>query len=131
MNKPFPKYFKIIVDHLRKKYNIDVVIGNMTCFTGHEQKKIIINYRFNLEKNGLYALLHEVGHSLQPATATGPNLYKIIDDMEYPTQFKMYQFLNEADAWDRGARFADELNIPIDLRQWNKIKEEALLTYFV
>ena len=43
---------------------------------GHFNRTIFIHHNYDLTKNGLYALLHEVGHSLQPPTSVGSNSYK-------------------------------------------------------
>jgi hypothetical protein len=128
MNKSFPENFQKVVDWLNNR-GIQVLIGRDTHYSGY-MKRIIIHHNFNLDKNGLYSLLHEAGHSLQPVTPTGANLYKSIDDLEKPRLFAMYQFINEQDAWDRALIIADQLDIPIDMKAFNKIKQESLLTYF-
>jgi transposase len=127
--KSFPNQFQKVVDYIKNKKGVGVVLGSSTCFDNYS-KTITIHSNHNLEKNGLYALLHEVGHSLQPETNTGSNLYKAIDDTEKPVHFAMYQFINEQDAWDKGVQVAGELGLKIDFRGFNKLKEESLLTYF-
>lgn len=128
--KSFPKNFQKVVDYVKKHKDVDVKLGGTTVFLGMCLKRIFVDYRYNLEKNGLYALLHEVGHAFQPEKNVGANIYKSIDEEKYPTKHKMLQFLNEVDAWDRGLQIAEELNIPIDIKEFNKLKNEALLTYF-
>lgn len=126
----YPTQFQKVVDYLKER-GIYVQLATTTNFIGGGVNLINIHHRHNLEKNGLYALLHEVGHSLQGTEEFGPNHYKRIDDDEQPTKFKMYQFMNEVDAWNRGEKLAEELGIQINQRDWNKLREEALLTYYV
>ena len=128
--KPFPKNFQKVVDYLKTR-GIYVQLSTSTNFFGGGVNLINIHHRYNLEKNGLFALLHEVGHSLQNTEVYGPNHYKRIDDDEQPTKFNMYRFMNEVDAWDRGERLARELGIQINKKEFSKSKEEALLTYYV
>jgi hypothetical protein len=128
--KPFPKNFQKVVDYLKTR-GIYVQLSTSTNFFGGGVNLINIHHNYNLEKNGLFALLHEVGHSLQNTEVYGPNHYKRIDDDEQPTKFNMYRFMNEVDAWDRGEQLAGELGIHIDKKEFSKSKEEALLTYYV
>ena len=128
--KRYPKDFQKVVEFLADM-NIEVVLNQMTCFMGHSVGKIFIHHNYNLEKNGLYALLHEAGHVLQDDTQFGANHYKKIDDDEQPKKYKMYQFMNEVNAWDNGYSLAFELGIQLDEKGFHKSKEEALLTYYV
>ena len=128
--KKYPQNFQKVVDFLND-LGIDVVLNQMTCFMGWDTRKIFIHHNYNLEKNGLYALLHEAGHVLQDDTQFGPNHYKKIDDDEQPKKYKMYQFMNEVNAWDNGYNLALELGIRLDEKGFHKSKEEALLTYYV
>ena len=123
--------FQKVSNWVKDNCNVDVELGNMTAFLGHRSGKIFIHHNYNLEKNGLIALLHEVGHALQTDEQYGPNHYKNVDDLEKPKEFKMYQFMNEVDAWNQGLWLAQELGIEIDKKRWQKQMEEALLTYYV
>lgn len=125
----YPTNFQKVVDYLKGR-GIYVQISTSTNFFGGGVNLINIHHRYNLEKNGLFALLHEAGHSLQNTDEFGPNHYKRIDDEEQPTKFNMYRFMNEVDAWDRGERLAEELGIQFDKKEFSKSKEEALLTYY-
>lgn len=131
MSKTFPKQFQRVVDYIFDRKGVNVFISKSTYFTGHGSKQIHIHHNYNLEKNGLYALLHECGHVLQPLTNTGVNCYKNIDEDLKPKEFSMKRFINEIDAWDKGLELAKELNIEIDFKSYEKEKTEALLTYFV
>ena len=129
--RAIPKEFKKVCNYLKRNLEVDVEIGNNTCYFGGEIKVIFISYKYNLEKNGLFALLHEAGHALQPSEEFGPNHYKKhVDDGDEPTKYRMYQFMNEVDAWNRGLELARTLNLIIDFRSFNKLKEECLLTYY-
>ena len=128
-NKAFPEQFKQVSDFLMSELGISVELGNCSRFI-RSQNKITIHQNYNLAKNGLYVLLHEAGHAFQPETHTGANRYKAIDDTRFPIKFAMYQFLNELDAWNKAIEIAATLKIKIDVRAFNKIKEESLLTYY-
>jgi len=126
----YPTNFQKVVDYLKGR-GIYVQLSTTTNFFGGGVNLINIHHRYNLEKNGLFALLHEAGHSLQNTDMFGPNHYKRIDDSEQPTKFNMHRFMNEVDAWDKGERLAEELGIQLDTKAFFKSKEEALLTYYV
>ena len=126
----YPTNFQKVVDYLKGR-GIYVQLSTTTNFFGGGVNLINIHHRYNLEKNGLFALLHEAGHSLQNTDMFGPNHYKRIDDSEQPTKFSMHRFMNEVDAWDKGERLAEELGIQLDKKAFFKSKEEALLTYYV
>lgn len=128
-NKAFPEQFKQVSNFLMSELGISVELGTCSRFT-RSQKKIMINQNYNLAKNGLYVLLHEAGHAFQPETHTGANRYKAIDDTKFPIKFAMYQFFNELDAWNKAIEIAATLKIKIDVRAFNKIKEDSLLTYY-
>ena len=57
----FQKVSKYVKDDL----GIDVKMGQITAFMGHKNKTIFIHHNHNLKKNGLYTLLHEVGHLIK------------------------------------------------------------------
>lgn len=128
--KTFPKNFQTVVDYISKEKGIRVELTDSTWFVGHNSKLICIHRSYNLEKNGLYALLHECGHALQPVTNVGVNCYKNIDEDEKPKEFSMKKFINEVDAWDKGLELAKKLEIEVDVKRFNKEKDLALLTYF-
>ena len=127
----YPQQFQKVVDFL-KLYDVNVMIDSATYYIQTEDEKTIcIHHNYNLEKNGLIALLHEAGHVLQNDDVYGPNHYKRIDDMEKPKEFNMYQFLNEVDAWRRGEELIEVLDLEVEPKRWYEQKEEALLTYYV
>jgi hypothetical protein len=125
--------FQRVINHLNS-IGISVKLGGSSFFVNHPTNPtIIISNRLNKEKNGLFILLHEAGHSLQPKNNIGVNAYKNIDIDENPNktkEFNMLMFMNEIDAWDRGEELAKELNLEINWKSFNKIKKECLLTYF-
>ena len=131
MKKTFPQNFKKVVDYIYSIKGVQVELSDSTCFLGHKNKTIYIHRAYNLEKNGLFALLHECGHALQPVTNVGVNCYKNIDEELKPQEFAMKRFINELDAWEKGLQIASELGIYIDIKKYEKEKDIALLTYFV
>ena len=124
--KNYPKQFKKVSDYLKKEFEINVLLGQITAFMGHKNKKIFIHHNHNLEKNGLYSLRHEVGHVLQ---TDKDNYFKSIDEDKQPKKFKYHQYLNEINAWEKGLLFANKLGIKINIKDWLKIQKESLLTY--
>jgi hypothetical protein len=131
MKKTFPQNFQKVVDYIYSVKGVQVELSDSTCFLGHKSKTIYIHRAYNLEKNGLFALLHECGHALQPVTNVGVNCYKNIDEELKPQEFAMKRFINELDAWEKGLQIASELGIYIDIKKYEKEKDIALLTYFV
>tara|TARA_R110000868_G_scaffold155347_3_gene381768 strand:- start:421 stop:837 length:417 start_codon:yes stop_codon:yes gene_type:complete len=128
-NRKFPKDFQKVVDYIYKKKGILVQLSQMTNYMGHFTRIINIHHNYDLNNNGLFALLHECGHSLQPPTNIGVNSYKNIDEESHQKQFILGRLLNEIDAWDKGMCISNELDIKIDMKQWNLEKENALITY--
>ena len=129
-NRKFPKEFQRVCDYIKDKKGVVVKLGDGTAFMGHFNRTIFVHHNYDLTRNGLYALLHEVGHSLQPPTNVGSNSYKNIDDDLNKREFEMGRFVNEMDAWKIGLNISNELNITIDNKEWNVQKNEALLTYW-
>jgi len=39
------------------------------------------------------------------------------------------RLMNEIDAWDKGLKIAKELGLDINMKAWEREKEEALITY--
>ena len=44
MIKKYPKQFKKVSDYLKEKFGIDVLLGQITAFMGHKNKKIFIEH---------------------------------------------------------------------------------------
>ena len=126
MSKNYPKQFQKVSNYLKEKFEIDVLLGQITAFMGHKNKKIFIHHNHNLEKNGLYSLLHELGHVLQNEK---DNFFKTIDEDKQPNKFKSHRYQNEEDAWDKGLRFAKSFGIEVNMKDWFKVRKESLQTY--
>jgi hypothetical protein len=124
--KKYPKQFKKVCEYLKEKFQIIVKLGQITAFMGNTNKTIFIHHNHNLDKNGLYSLLHEVGHVEQ---TDKDNYYKTIDEDKQSKKFKFYQYLNEVDAWKKALLIGNELGIDINIQDFVKIKDESLLTY--
>ena len=129
-NRKYPKDFQLVCDYIKTKKGVVVKLGHITSFMGHFNRTIFIHHNYDLKNNGLYALLHEVGHALQPPTAVGSNSYKNIDEDTNKREFEMGRFVNELNAWEIGLSIANKLKIPLDKDDWNLQKNEALLTYW-
>ncbi len=120
--------FQKVSNYVKDDLGIDVKMGQITAFMGHKNKTIFIHHNHNLKKNGLYTLLHEVGHAYQNKYE---NYFKQVDEDKSPKKFNMYKFINEVNAWDKGLDIANKLGIKVDANEYNKVKEESLLTYYV
>ncbi len=130
INRKFPKEFQKVVDYILTKKGVDVKLGQITSYMGPFNRRIFIHHNYDLRNNGLIALLHEVGHVLQPPTNVGVNSYKNIDIDVHPKEYEMGRFLNEVDAWEKGYEVSEKLNLKINKNDWNNQKQEALLTYW-
>ena len=130
INRKFPKEFQKVVDYILTKKGVDVKLGQITSYMGPFNRRIFIHHNYDLRNNGLIALLHEVGHVLQPPTNVGVNSYKNIDIDVHPKEYEMGRFLNEVDAWEKGYEISEKLNLKINKNDWNNQKQEALLTYW-
>ena len=130
INRKFPKEFQKVVDYIKTKKGVDVKLGQITSYMGPFNRRIFIHHNYDLRNNGLIALLHEIGHVLQPPTNVGVNSYKNIDIDVHPKEYEMGRFLNEVDAWEKGYEVSEKLNLKINKNDWNNQKQEALLTYW-
>jgi hypothetical protein len=65
---------------------------------------INIHHRYNMEVNGLYALLHEAGHWLQNDDKGYTQNLKnqFYKNMDNDIKTSMIMFMHELDAWNRG-----------------------------
>jgi len=101
-------------------------------------KYITISKRQNMEKR-LYSLLHECGHLL-----VQQNNSKY--EEKYPVQAKMNQYMSnkriekskgyrvetlteEIEAWKRGRKLAERLNLYIDDKNFRKLENECIYSY--
>ena len=88
INRKFPKEFQKVVDYIKTKKGVDVKLGQITSYMGPFNRRIFIHHNYDLRNNGLIALLHEVGHVLQPPTNVGVNSYKNIDIDVHPKEYE-------------------------------------------
>ena len=101
----------------------------MTNYMGHFTRVINIHHNYDLNNNWLYALLHECGHTLQPANNVGINAYKNIDSDEHPKKFVLGRLMNEIDEWDNGLQISKEFGLKIDISAWEREKENDFFSY--
>jgi hypothetical protein len=106
-NRKFPREFKKVVEYIQKTKGVTVLLGHDTLFNGHFSREIIIHHNFDLNGNGLYALLRGCGEVYQPPITPFTTLYE--------------KYIRELEAWERGLQIARELKLKIDE---SKYKEE-------
>ncbi len=82
------------------------------CITGREQ---------------LYCLLHECGHYL--IHKGGARRFAAANGHGNADETRVAILAEELEAWYRGRRLAQRLEISIDSRSWNFIKKQYLKTY--
>jgi len=119
--------FDKLCNWIKHVNDTDVLMGEGTSFMGHYVNRIIIHHNYNLEKNGLIALLHECGHALQPKTPTGVNKYKLYEVRS--DKFKKGLYENEVDAWKRARDIAVDLHLNLDWVAFNREESASIKTY--
>lgn len=119
--------FEKVSDWIFNEKEVEVRVGQVTCYMGHVMKRIFVHHNYNFEKNGLFALLHECGHALQPKAGEGVN--EFIRMKVGTKKWFEARLANETDAWESGERIAKELKLDMDWKAFFKLKEEALDTY--
>ena len=113
----------------------DYCVQDQIFFHG---KYITISKRQNIE-NRLYSLLHECGHLLVHQNGSKY-------EERFPIQSKMNQFMSnkqiekskgyrvetlteEIEAWNRGRKLAERLNLYIDDKKFRKLANECIYSY--
>ena len=51
MIKKYPKQFQKVSNYLKKKFGIDVLLGQITAFMGHKNKRIFIHHYTHMNNN--------------------------------------------------------------------------------
>lgn len=119
--------FEKVSNFIKEKKGTDVKLGTMTCFMGHFTNRIFIHHNYNLEKNGLFSLLHECGHALQPNENVGVNAYK---KLKFGSKaFKQGRYENELNAWENAEMIAKELDLDMNWKLFYKDWKKSLKTY--
>jgi hypothetical protein len=83
----------------------------------HPQPKLIVIDAAQSPRSRVYALLHEVGHALQPGEGA-------LFSSGFWGQLEI-----ELDAWVRGWKVAQELNLELPLRGYRREAAKWLRTY--
>ena len=94
------------------------------------ESKIISINSTRSEETQLHILLHECGHVLVHSHGDKMNCRKIYN--EYSEQSKIYKVftvIEEIEAWSRGLKLAERLNIPINKTKWNRDVSRAIWKY--
>lgn len=100
-----------------------------------ESRRVEISSRFGPEKQ-LVVMLHEIGHYLIEmggrAAEQFPHGYNRIDE-GHPSRDVLHKIdvvAEEFEAWRRGWKLAERLQIPIDREYYDTIRAEYLKSYF-
>lgn len=123
----FPYEFRKVVQYMKDKRGISVILGESTEFLGFYDRNIIIHHNYDLRNNGLHMLLYECGKTFQPTTNIGINSYKEIDKELFPDEYKVGTILADADAWARGMELAKKLKIQIDKKKYKDSMNKTLI----
>jgi len=124
--KPFEK----VIDYIEKEKGTDVVLKSQsTCYI-RSINRIFLHHNFNMEKNGLVVLLHEVGHALQPNNHQAEVACKVEDGEATKKELCLAIWDTEVDAWERGKQLAKDLKLDVDWDRFYMKMEEGLQTYY-
>lgn len=101
----------------------------------YDDKTIYIHTRQGVE-NQVYSLLHECGHLLVHLSNEGFKrdypmyAYAATKRQESTTKYKVSVVAEEFEAWKRGRKLAERLNIPIDKKKYDIAMTDAIMSYF-
>ncbi len=101
----------------------------------YDDKTIYIQTRQGIE-NQLYSLLHECGHLLIYLGSEGFKkdypmyAYAATKRQESTSKYKVSVIAEEFEAWKRGRKLAERLNIPINKKKYDVAMTEAIMSYF-
>lgn len=124
--KPFEK----VIQFIEEEKGTDVVLkSESTCYI-RSVNRLFMHFNFNMEKNGLMVLLHEVGHALQPENKQSIVAQKYEDGEATKKEVCLAIWETELDAWERGEQLAKDLNLDIDWNIFYKKMQEGLQTYY-
>jgi hypothetical protein len=116
-NRKFPKQFKSVAEYIQRTKGVTVLLGHNTLFNGHFSREITIHHNYDLKSNGLYVLLRECGEVYQPPLTEEMTLYQ--------------QYLRELDAWDRGLKIANKLQLNIDKSKYRSEQSRVFSDKFL
>lgn len=97
-----------------------------------ENNIITINSKQSKERQ-LYSLLHEAGHLLLSREEDYSLKFSDIIEQPFKKRFSRANAVsvvrNEVLAWEKGYDLAKMLNIPIDDKKWNRMRDGCLYNY--
>ena len=128
------KSIETLTDWANKK-GYEVVIQNkLPDQLSFDDKTIYIHNRQGVE-NQVYSLLHECGHLLVSISQKGFErsyplyAYSANKRTERTDKYKVSLVAEEYEAWTRGKRLAERLNIPVDKKKFDKAMTDAVMSY--
>ena len=117
----------LVVEYL-EDLGVAVEFGGKINGYFYEDEVIVITNKQSLTSK-FYTLLHEAGHYLlrnKDDRFTQPDR----SNMTRPSQAKRVKILHEEFlAWDEGLKLADELNLYVNLKQWERVSYKHLYDY--
>lgn len=119
-----------VIDFAKNELDVIVKLNAESTCNIRSQKVIFMHFNWNMEKNGICVLLHEIGHALQPDEITCVEAIGKYEDGEISKEDVYRSVWNEeVDAWERGEQLAKELDLDIDWDRFNKMKRKGLNSY--
>jgi len=94
------------------------------------ESKIVSINSSRSEEMQLHILLHECGHILIHKNGDKMNCRQIYGEYTKRSKiYKVFTVIEEIEAWSRGLKLAERLNIPINKDKWNRDVSRAIWSY--
>jgi hypothetical protein len=128
------KSIEILTEWANKKGYEVVIQRELVDQLSFDDKTIYIQNRQGVE-NQVYSLLHECGHLLVSISQKGFErsyplyAYSANRRTERTNKYKVSLVAEEYEAWTRGKRLAERLNIPVDKNKFDKAMVDAVMSY--
>ena len=128
------KSIEILTEWARKRgYDVEFQ-KDLPDQLSFDDKTIYIHTRQGIE-NQVYSLLHQCGHLLVSISQKGFEkdwpmyAYAATKRQEKTDKYKVSIVAEEYEAWKRGRKLADRLNIPVNKEKYDKAMTLAIMSY--
>ena len=125
-SKQYRKWLKEIEKFLIKKYEVPVEYSSDAISAYYyEEEHITIDTKDSLEQQ-VYTLLHEAGHVVcRDLRNWPPRKPKKL----YRYKYRVEVLYEEILAWEKGWEIAQELNLNLDYKEYDKCRVKCLFKY--